>query len=114
MVIEEIIKNFINRISDTPVFFEVPEKNIPEEFFLIEKTGSSMENHINSSTLTVKSYAGRLFRASVLNDYIKHELIYRFIQEPEIISVQLNTDYNLTDTAEKRYRYQAVFDIKHY
>ena len=26
----------------------------------------------------------------------------------------LNTDYNFTDTAQRRYRYQAVFDIIHY
>ena len=32
----------------------------------------------------------------------------------EIASVKLNSDYNFTDEETKQYRYQAVFDIKHY
>ena len=33
---------------------------------------------------------------------------------PEIGAVHLNSDYNFTDTAAKRYRYQAVFDVTYY
>ena len=36
------------------------------------------------------------------------------IELDEIASVKLNTDYNFTDTTTKKYRYQAVYDIKHY
>ena len=32
----------------------------------------------------------------------------------DICAVRLNTDYTFTDTASKRFRYQAVFDITHY
>ena len=32
----------------------------------------------------------------------------------EVSKVSLNSDYNFTDAATKRYRYQAVFDIIHY
>lgn len=33
---------------------------------------------------------------------------------PEIAKCQLETDYNFTDTAKKRYRYQAQFSIIYY
>lgn len=114
MIIEQKIYDFLTMQSDIPVYFEFPEKDAPDEFFLVEKTGSTFAEHISSSTIAIKTYAGRMFRASVLNDFLKHIMIYRLIQEDEIISIKLNSDYNFTDTSEKRYRYQAVFDVRHY
>lgn len=32
----------------------------------------------------------------------------------DVISCKLNSDYNYTDEETKRYRYQAVFDIRYY
>ena len=32
----------------------------------------------------------------------------------DVISCKLNSDYNYTDKETKRYRYQAVFDIRYY
>ena len=32
----------------------------------------------------------------------------------EIVSVELNSDYNYTDTTTKEYRYQGVYNITHY
>ena len=36
------------------------------------------------------------------------------IELDDISRCELNTDYNYTDTARKKYRYQAVYDIVHY
>ena len=38
----------------------------------------------------------------------------RLAGHPKISRVQLNSDYNFTDTAQKRHRYQAVYDITFY
>jgi len=34
--------------------------------------------------------------------------------ESEVCKCSLNSDYNFTDTATKKYRYQAVFDLVHF
>ncbi|GAB6396335.1 hypothetical protein MOB1_06570 [Faecalimonas mobilis] len=36
------------------------------------------------------------------------------VELEDISKCDLNTDYNYTDVARKKYRYQAVFDITHY
>jgi hypothetical protein len=36
------------------------------------------------------------------------------LSEHDVLSVELNSNYNYTDTSTKEYRYQAVFDIRHY
>ena len=39
---------------------------------------------------------------------------YGLIEEDDIIEVELQSDYNFTDTETKEYRYQAVFNVTHY
>ena len=38
----------------------------------------------------------------------------KIVELEDISKCDLNTDYNYTDVARKKYRYQAVFDITHY
>lgn len=113
-MIEEIIRNFLIAEVDIPVFMEIPKKDIPAKFFLIEKTGGSSSNHIKNSTLTIQSYAESLYEASALNEQLKNAMEYKAITLPEISSINLDGDYNFTDTTTKNYRYQAVFNIVHY
>ena len=49
-----------------------------------------------------------------MNEEIKAEMLDGLITLGDIARVELNSDYNFTDTATKTYRYQAVFDITHY
>jgi hypothetical protein len=81
---------------------------------VIEKTGGSQDNHINSSTFAIKSYAPSMYEAAVMNEEIKALMLDGLITLGEIAKVSLNSDYNFTDTETKTYRYQAVFDIVHY
>ena len=111
-MIEETLINYLESCLTVPVDMEIPAE-APEKFIVLEKTGGGMENHIFESTFAVQSYAGRLYEAATLNEEAKGYMLYG--QTPaEIISVRLNSDYNYTDTSTKRYRYQAVYDIKHY
>ena len=60
------------------------------------------------------SYSDSLYGASQLNEAVKGIMLNDLLEEDEIGSVDLNSDYNYTDSETKRYRYQAVYDITHY
>jgi hypothetical protein len=111
-MIEIIIKTHFDSALDVDVYFEQPE-TVPESFVLIEKTGSGRTNKLNSSTFAFQSYAGSMYEAASLNEQVK-AAAESLVTLDEIASVKLNSDYNFTDTETKRYRYQAVYDIKHY
>ena len=90
-MIEKTILDYLSDcLPDVPVYMEVPADR-PAVFVVIEKTGSSRINHIDSATIAVQSYAASLYDAAALN-----------------------SDYNYTDTTSKHYRYQAVFDVTFY
>ena len=84
-----------------------------QEYIVIEKTGSGQTNHIKRATLAVQSYSSSLYQAASVNERVK-EAMERIIEMDDISKCELNSDYNYTDTARKKYRYQAVFDIVHF
>lgn len=93
-----------------PVSMEVINE---KEYVLIEKTGSSSENHINNSTFAVQSYSNTLYNAAELNERVK-EVMREIVELPEVTKCVINSDYNFTDTTTKEYRYQAVIELTHY
>ncbi|MBR0341024.1 MAG: hypothetical protein IJH64_01990 [Oscillospiraceae bacterium] len=91
---------------------EVPED--PETtFVVVQKTGSSKTNYIYSATFAIQSYAGSLLDAAELNEQVKAAMDDIIVLD-EISRSELNSDYPFTDESEKRYRYQAVYDLFHY
>ena len=104
-MIEEKVREYLEDKLDIPVRME-EEPGLPEEYVLIEKTGSGKENHIASATLAIQSYSGSLYGAASLNE--------RVVEMDDISKCQLNSDYNYTDTTRKKYRYQAVYDMVHF
>ena len=114
MIIEEIILNFLSEKVNIPVLTEKQKKDNPKQYYLIEKTGGTTNNHIKRSTITIQSYGNSLYEASIFNEQVKYQMEYNAIALEQIVSVSLNSDYNYTDTTTKEYRYQAVFDIVHY
>ncbi|MGX7096425.1 MULTISPECIES: hypothetical protein [Gemella] len=111
-MIELIVKNYLSTKLEIPIVFE-HQKNLPKRFILIQKTSGSRENFLNSSTVAIQSYAESMFESAKLNEKIKN-LMYDLITVDEVSSVDLNSDYNFTDTETKQYRYQAIFDIHYY
>lgn len=113
MVIEKLIFDYLTtELSPVPVYTEQP-KNKPNTYVVIEKTGSGRENHINTATLALQSYAPTMFGAAYLNESVK-DAMDNAITLPEVAASRLNSDYNYTDTTTKQYRYQAVYDLTHY
>lgn len=111
-MIELIVKNYLSTKLEIPIVFE-HQINLPKRFILIQKTSGSRENFLNSSTIAIQSYAESMFESAKLNEKIKN-LMYDLITVDEVSSVDLNSDYNFTDTETKQYRYQAIFDIHYY
>lgn len=114
-MIEKIILDYLNDLAElsAKAYTEMP-KEVPNKLYLIEKTGSSVNNKITTSTVAIKSYGGTLFEAISLNEDLKAAMLNGLTSLDSISGVYLNSDYNFTDTTTKRYRYQAVFIITHY
>lgn len=108
-MIEEIIIEYLNRVLEVPAYTEKPEKNAMR-FVLVEKTGSSSENHIHSATIVLQSYAESMYAAAVLNEAVKNAMDNIILYE-DISKSKISSDYNYTDTTKKQYRYQAVYEI---
>lgn len=111
-MIEIIILNHLKDQFTVPVRLEKPEP-APTEYVLLEKIGSSRTNMLSSSTFAFQSYSDSMYGASSLNEKVK-QAVDSLIELDDIASIRLNSDYNFTDTTTKKYRYQAVYDIKHY
>ena len=109
MMIETIVLDYLSSVLPEPCFLEVPERP-PARFVVLEKTGSSRENYINTASFAVQSYAPSLFEAAELNERVKAAMD-DLVLLPDIFSAKLDSDYNFTDTATKQYRYQAVYNI---
>ena len=111
-MIEITIRKYLEKSLELPVLLE-KKSGLTGNFVLIEKVGSNSKNKLGGSRFAVQSYAESMNNAAVLN----HEVIKameEIVRLDEIVSCKLNSDYNFTDTTTKQYRYQAVFDIKHY
>ena len=54
-----------------------------------------------------------MYEAAALNEKVKAAM-KRIIERDEISRSTLNSDYNFTDVTTKKYRYQAVYDLKYY
>ena len=111
-MIEKTIQDYLNSKLSVPAYMEMP-KNPSTEFVLIEKTGSSLSNHLSNSIFAIQSHSDTLYKAALLNETVKQAML-DIIELDDIASCGLNSDYNFTDGAMKDYRYQAVFVINHY
>ena len=108
-MIEEIVIKYLNEVLDVPAYMEMPEEKTVQ-FVLVEKIGSSIENHIQYATLAIQSYAGSMCEAAALNEEVKRAMD-NIITRNSVFKSKLNSDYNFTDTTMEKYRYQAVYDL---
>lgn len=108
-MIELIVLDYLNNALDVPVYMEKPA-SAPNEFVLIQKTGSSEENFIKNASFAVQSYSDSLYGAAVLNEEVISAM-KEIIGLDTVSRSDLNSDYEFTDTTTKNYRYQAIFDL---
>lgn len=111
-MIEERLIEELNKRLNYPIYVMTPAE-IPDRYYVLQKTGSSRDDHIDTSTIAIQSYGQNTLEAAQLNEELK-DTMFSLIELDDISAVVLNGDYNYTDTQEKRSRYQAVFVITHY
>lgn len=111
-MIEAIIRNYLEEKLDVPVFMEKPETK-PMSYVLVDLTGCTRNRKLFHSMIAIQSYADTMFEAAKLDEQVL-EAMDGIITLDEITSIGLNSSYEFTDTSEKKYRYQAVYDITHY
>ena len=110
-MIETTLISYLDEHLDVFVGMEAPTQLT--DYVIVEKTGSSRTNHIITSNFAIQSYGATLYQAMQLNEAVCEAMEW-FLELNEITSVELDTDYNFTNTATKQYRWQAVFSITHY
>lgn len=111
-MIEQRLLEYLNSSLAVPCYMEMPESPTGQ-FVIIEKTGSSITNRITKANFAIQSYADSLYDAAALNEQVK-EAMESMLELDTISKVELNSDYNFTDTNLKAYRYQAVFVLTYY
>ena len=110
-MIETLLIDYLSQHLEVFVGMEAPEQTT--DYVLIDKTGSSRNNHIITSSFAIQSYGSTLYDAMLLNQEVT-EAMSGLIELNQITRVELETDYNFTNTATKQYRWQAVYNITHY
>lgn len=111
-MIEKIVLDYLDNALTVDVYMERPE-NPPAKYVIAEKTSSSRVNHIDSATFAIQSYADSLYEAAELNESVKTAMD-EIVSLVSIADSSLNSDYNFTDTSNKKYRYQAVYNLTHH
>ncbi len=111
-MIEVTLLNYLSSALSVPCYMEMPAET-SGSFVIIDKTGSTVTNRITKATFAIQSYADSLYEAATLNEAVKAAM-EDMIEREDISKVELNSDYNYTDTAMKAYRYQAVFVVTYY
>ena len=111
-MIEDVVRDYLNLNLKVSTYLEKP-KNTPKSYVIIEKIEESVTNHLYHATMAIQSYAQTMFESSVLNEQVKLAM-NGLVLIDEVTKSKLNTDYNDTDTAQKEYRYMAVYDIYFY
>ena len=111
-MIETVILNFVSAALDVPVRMEIPEDR-PSRFVVLKRSGRGRESGLYAANLIAESHAQTLAQAAELNEQVK-AVLDELETLDEISSAELATDYPVTDTGTKQYRYQAVYEIYHY
>jgi len=110
-IISKLLLDYLDQNLSVSVYMEAPEEMT--DYVLLDQTGSSVSNHVTTTTIAIQSYGASLYGAMLLNDEVK-EAMPGFAALPEVARVELETDYNFTNTETKQYRWQAVYQITHY
>jgi hypothetical protein len=112
-LIETTIISYLNSYAGItcPAYGDTPKKDLPESYILVQKSGSSCRDHVHSAMIVIQSIsASSKASAAALNEIVVGAMA-GLITLDDVFSCRLNSDYDFTDVATKRYRYQAVFNV---
>ena len=111
-MIEEVVLNHLRTELSVSVCAEIPA-NPPESFVLVEKTGSSVSDCIETALIAVQSYAATLAEAAELCETVNEKMLL-INENANVMSCTISSaGYNFTDPQTKRYRYQSLYELKY-
>lgn len=113
MMIEKIVLDYLNSKFGGICYMERPPVMPEGDYILIEKTGGSRRDYIDSAVIAIQSYSSTLYKAAQLNERVKNAM-FDITELDSVSRCALNSDYNFTKSNTKEYRYQSVYDIVYY
>ena len=111
-MIENVLLDYLEKNLDIPVWAEFPHKP-PERFVILRFGDTTRENMLETTMVIAESYDSSLLKTAQLNQRVKAAMD-ALPELPDVSAARLGADYPATDTKNKRYRYQAVYNITHY
>jgi predicted HTH transcriptional regulator len=111
-MIEKTVMDYLTGVLTCPVYVGAPERK-DGLYVTIEKTENQRYYYVEKTTLSIISWADSIYEAAKLNDTVKTEMLQLEDVAETVSSCELDSDYNFSDTALKKYGYQALFSICH-
>ncbi len=111
-MIEIEVRSFFEDSLKIPVYMEFPSEKITR-FVVLRKANTDRENLIDGAQFVAESYEESLFKAAELNELVKAKAD-ELTELDTVVAVERGGDYPAFDHTNKRYRYQAIFNITHY
>lgn len=116
VVIEALIIAYLTEHAGIsyPVYGDMPPGDDPKRYYLVDKTGNSVSDHLHTAQITVQSVSSvSKGEAAEMNEAALKAMM-GLVSLGEVSACRLNSDYDYTDTSTKRYRFQAVYDVTYY
>ena len=113
MLIESTIIKYLSEHESisVPVYGDTPMGAVPSAYILVQKTGSTVRDHIYTAMMAIQSItSGSKADAATMNEAVIGAM-RGLVTCQNIFASRLNSDYDYTDASTKQHRYQAVFDI---
>lgn len=115
-MIETTLLKYLRESTGYPVYTEIPDGALPDEFILIERTSvkDADGRFLLSGMFAVQSYAASLYKAAVLDEKVYEAMRNMPDSCGDVTRVELNNSYNFTDPTTESYRYQSIYEITFY
>lgn len=105
-----LIDKFTTELPNVPVFVMFPNTMPNGNFIVLDRVGTSRENHVVSYTMAIQSYGSTALSAAELNELVI-ETMDDLLEDDRFSRIHLNTSNMFTDTVRKLPRYQSTFEI---
>jgi hypothetical protein len=115
-MIETQFLDYVSGIAGAvPCRMELPPEP-PATLIVIERTGGTVgETEFNTATFAVQTCGSSLYNAAMLARDIVPKILRMKYDVENVSSIKVNAGpYNFTDTDNKKYRYQTVFELSYY
>ena len=110
-LIEATVIGYLSSALQTNNVYAERPIDLPEEYYIIEKTAAGEENHIQKDTVAVQSISSVSLLNAATMSKAAEKAMKAIISIAGIGKCQLNSAYNFTNPETREYRYQAIFDL---